>query len=172
MEEILSKLHDLFAALRKDSKQYIEIVEPKLTHPNNDYERMFLRKALGFEKDRSAALKGLRKQLSSWLNQDSFTVPDPQDQLKLYADTQLEQYKLHLFLRQVEDTSTLSDDGQSKKIFSAILEKSEQFEKEFTTYLIELEQELMDKWPSEASTPQALNHSDKRRLSVGSLIEQ
>lgn len=172
IEETLTRLHDLFATLRKECKQFIRIVEPMISHPNNDYERMLIRKSLGFEKDRSTKLKQAKKEVHLLLEQETFEAPLLAQHCQMIADVKLEQFKVQLFKGHVEDAHTLNANGEVKAELTEILNRISQQESELGACLTELEDVLIEAPLANKATASPVNQQSQRTLSVGSLIGQ
>lgn len=167
MEESLTVLHDLFAAMKKDIKTYVHLVEPRISNPSNDYERMLVRKALGIENARKKRVKGLRNQLRVWLDEESSNDPTSQDYIQLYANVQLEHFALRLFSQHIEEAILINLESSTGEL-NDILQRTQSYLEEVQAVLLEISESFKDE-PIELEEKEFVK-PDKSAFSVGSLL--
>ncbi|WYP27136.1 hypothetical protein NSQ54_03175 [Alkalihalobacillus sp. FSL W8-0930] len=169
MEKTLNVLHDLFTAMKKEVKRYIQILEPKTTNPSNDYERMLVRKALGIEYARKKRIKQTLRKLNEWLEADSHKDLAQHELIGLYADLQLERFALQAFSQHVEDARVLDYETEENEL--------DKMQESVQTQVDELQtilEEIQSNWvePTTFTEEESTQSNDLERpaFSVGSLL--
>ncbi|MDQ0207853.1 hypothetical protein [Alkalicoccobacillus murimartini] len=169
MKEILSELHDLLTTLRKDSKTYIKLLEPRLTNPNNDFERMLIRKALGSEKNRIISLKVLRNQIKEWIGEEPYKNPSTIACVQLYADSHVEHVQLQSFIAHLDEAIILLADSQRDEL-NDLYTRSQANQDELQALISKLKSFMTDETQDEIQ-PTHSDENEIRTFSVGSLLE-
>ncbi|MGN7312632.1 hypothetical protein ACTHQ4_16160 [Alkalicoccobacillus gibsonii] len=169
MEKTLNVLHDLFAAMKKEVKRYLHIVEPKTTNPSNDYERMLVRKALGIEYARKKRIKQMIQKLNEWLDEGNEKDLTQYELIELYADLRLECFALQAFSQHVEDARVLdyeTDENELDKMQESVQAQVN----EFQTILDDIQSKWVEPSTSKEVELKQTIHSDRPTFSVGSLL--